>query len=528
MIKSLKIKNSSSYFEEQEIKFFDSYDDPNKNLNYIFGLSASGKSSFFNLFKATVYYMRRWITFTKGDIFSISRSLNLQSYFNPNINSIKSGVDNETCIEMIFSNEEWEYKYELRFHEFACNLEKFSYRKANSNDEWIIVFNKFLLSCDLIDTQYESIFNYEINWYELGLDFDISLSHKDLNDSIFLHIVSMDKTKRISPIIDIVESIVFFETKNFQTLNNFLLPQSLFISKRKEILNFLQKMEINFTDLSLSQFNKLTGIYELNLFLNTNGFSEGAKHITSSKLSKGELKLLILSYLYVKYQNENKIIVIDEFSSKIKYSNFLSMLKILDNNLSTNNKFQFICWNGQYFDEIKKNKTSSLNIFNTIKTSNNYSVIKKVTDKDLDTEKEEEISKLKRMLNVQNISDENLDVNRFDIYEEIIEENNLSNDFEEEIEEEQEEVSNDDLMDYPGDYQDESLYDDEYDELSEEEIAKMSRQENDNDSFDLKDLKDLNTSFLSSRAKEKQAIKEFEEELDNVQLELEEIIYPKK
>ncbi|RXY97219.1 ATP-binding protein [Malacoplasma penetrans] len=517
MIKSVKIKNSSSFFKEQKVEFFNSYDDPNKSLNYIFGLSSSGKSSLFNLLKATIYYIRRWITFFKGDMFSIKKTFNLQSYFNPNINSTEIGMDNESCIEIIFANAEWEYKYELRFCEFACNLEHFSYRNQNSNSEWITIFNKALLSVEEINQQYETIFNYEVNSKELGLDFEVNLAKKELNDSVFMHILSLCKNNNIKPIVNIIENIVFFETKNFHSLNNFLLPYSFFLNNKKEILESLNNMEMEYSDIALNNFNKITGAYELNLFLNTYDNSKKVRYISSSQLSKGELKLLILSYLYERYKNQNKIIIVDEFSSTIKYSNFLSIQEFLKRVLTSNNKFQFISWNNEYFEETKQHFDENMNIFNIVKSKNYESEIKQISKDDIEKElKEKEVEKLKTMLNVELLKESNLAKNnsefeylkdKNDQVEEI--EINESEELEESYEEEPSKELDSSIMDLVNELQDEEFIDDE-EELSEDEIARMSKQETSDD--DLFELEQFNASFIFPKTSASQWKEELEHE----------------
>lgn len=404
MIKSFKIENTWSYFKEQKVEFFESFDDLSKNMNYFFGLSGVGKSSLFNTLKSVLLYMKRWIKFSGEDeILKVGKNFDLKSYFNPNINSEGDIQTNFTNIEIVFALNNLEYKYQLSYNDTTCNYENFYYRDLNESGSWIAVFEKTLLSCDFIDNSFTSLFKHKISNEALGVDFNIFLKDQNLNNSIFSYVVSFDKSKKIKKINEILENIIFLEEKDFQNLNEYSYPHYDFIENKKMIIEFLNEMGLIVEDITIGEFNKITGFYKLNLILKNSEDNSQPQSISSSKLSNEERKILLLSFIYSKYINQNKIIIIDDFTFKLKYSTFEKAEKIfkrlfLENGENNKSQFIFLCSN--FFNKTKKKGINYSNIFNIAKNIDNTSSIKKITEEDLLKDKEDEINSLKAMLNV--------------------------------------------------------------------------------------------------------------------------------
>lgn len=409
MIKSIKVKNFACFLDEQEITFFNFYDNA-KNVNYLFGLPGSGKSSLFELIKLSIFYMKNWIKFSNDEYFySINKDLCLKKIFNANVDSIEDHFNNFTTVEIIFENKIFEYKYELSFNDLTCNYENFYYRNAANQNDWKTIFTKKLISCDYINNEITSIFETTIEQGELQLDFGLTLKKDDLNNSIFSYIVSFDKSKSIKKINEILDNIIFFSEKDFSNLNNFHFPYDDFIANKEKILQILNSLNFNFSDITVASFNKITGFYELDLYLkNTHYESTESKSISSSKLSKEELKVLILALLYCKYCDTKKIIFIDEFSTDLSYETFLKIQQKLENFLLEKDiKTQIICFNNSFYNKTKSRETNDFNVFNIVKDSYNHSSIKKISQLNNTNEKiQQEKDSLKSMVN--------LDVNDFD------------------------------------------------------------------------------------------------------------------
>lgn len=427
MIKSIKIENTWSYYKKQEIIFFDSFDDLSKNMNYFFGFSGTGKSSLFDTIKSVIFYMKRWIKFSgEDDILKVGKNFDLKSYFNPNIHSPNDIQANFTNIEIIFANNNIEYKYQLSYNNVTCNYENFYYRDLDISTEWITVFEKTLLSCDFIDNDFASVFKHKISNDVLGIDFNIALKDQNLNNSIFSYVVSFDKNRKIKKINDILDNIIFLEEKDFQNLNEYFYPHYDFIDNKKLILEFLNEMDLKVDDISVTEYNKFTGFYKLNLLMKNLDSSE-TKSISSSRLSNEERKILLLSYIYSKYIDQNKIIIIDDFTFKLRYSTFEKAQKIIKRvffESGENKKSQFIFLCSNFFNKTKKKGITYSNIFNIVKNNDNTSSINKISLDDLQKDKDEEINSLKAMLNVTTSSpniklDENNDLVETKKYEDI-------------------------------------------------------------------------------------------------------------
>ncbi|MDE5767174.1 MAG: hypothetical protein K2H56_01350 [Malacoplasma sp.] len=409
MIKSIKVKNFACFLDEQEINFFNFFGSA-KNVSYLFGLPGTGKTSLFELIKLTIYYMKSWVKFSYDDSFhSINKELCLRKIFNANVDSIEDHFNNFTNIEIVFANKVFEYKYELSFNNLACNYENFYYQSTIDKTDWKPIFTKRLISCDYINNEIVSIFETKIEQEELQLDFGLSLKRDDLNDSVFSYVVSFDKSKSIRKINEILDNIVFLNEKDFFSLNNFNFPYDDFIANKEKILQTLSHLNFNFSDITVASFNKFTGFYELNLYLkNTNQNSNDPKFISSSKLSKEEIKILILALLYSKHSEEKKVIFIDEFSSELSYETFLKIQQKLENYLSEKeSKTQVICFNSSFYNKTKSREANNFNIFNIIRNSHNHSSIKKIAQwSSANAKKEQEKDSLKSMVNLSSPNDD--------------------------------------------------------------------------------------------------------------------------
>ncbi|MCF0217877.1 MAG: ATP-binding protein [Malacoplasma sp.] len=418
MIKSIKINNFSVFEKQQALEFFNDFSEKKKTVNYVFGLSGSGKSSLFKLIKATIFYIKRWAKFSADDdILTVSKKFCLNTFFNPNINFSKNSDDNFVDIEFVFANSNFEYKYCLSFNEKTCNYEHFYYRDQKSEQDWKPVFLKDLLSIDFINEKYESLFSTKIFSNELGLDFDLQVKEVDMNNSIFSYVISMDKTKNIKAVSDIIEKIVFLDEHDFDTLNDLKYPCKEFVAYKESIFRILKLFNFNISDIAVNKLNKATGIYDLNIYLhNTTRNSGNPKFISTNQFSKEEFKILILAFLYFYYSFKDKIILIDDMTLNIRFDIFYKISEQIFNNIDNfeKNNGQIICFNGDYFNKIKAKFLDYFNFFYIHKNLNSFVTISKVT-RDCNLDDDYDLERVKTLLHLED-NDELFNLIK-DIYE---------------------------------------------------------------------------------------------------------------
>lgn len=374
MIKSIKFKNWSCFLNEQHIEVSrDKNDFYKRTNNFIFGLPSQGKTAIFTLIKTTIFYMRRWLNY--GDD-SILKSQTMGECFNPNIETqIVPELENLTEIELVFENETYSFKYELAFNKEFCKYEKLSYKINDILDEWIELFDKSLIDYVDINNKIETIYETYVNIEELELDYTPTFKGINQLNSILPYIESITKSEHVIEFAKIIKKIDFYEAKDFQNFRSYLFPFKEILENKEEILALLDEVKLKYDDFDLGDECKMTGNYSINLF-RKDSKKQVIKSISSSKLSKGEIKLFLYVALFNKYKSSNdSIIFIDDFSDSIPFEIFFNIIKRLENETDSMANSQLFAINNHFFNKLLQYKSDYFNIFDISKDDNGYSKI---------------------------------------------------------------------------------------------------------------------------------------------------------
>lgn len=377
MIKSINFKNYGCFLEEQSLNIFSSYKyDSKKRINFFFGVPSTGKTSFFELVKTTIYYMRRWYVYNGDNNIIVSRTM--EDFYNPNIFTfIKETDNNFTEIEIIFDNDVFTYKYELCFSKNYCKFEKLSYKINDVLDEWIELFDKQLIDYVYINDKIETIFETYVNCDELNIEFTPSFNGINQNNSVLSYIISISNAEIMQDFNKILDKIVFFQASDFLTFKNYNFPSDEIEKNKEYILTTLDKIKIHFDDVKISHQNKIRDNYTIDLYKKIN---DQTVYINSSRLSKGEIKLFLFSIMLIRYRKKECIIFIDDFSLGIDFDIYFELLKGFEKEAINNTDFQLFTFNNHFFNKTKNYNSRYVNIFDFEKDNNGNCNIKKIAN----------------------------------------------------------------------------------------------------------------------------------------------------
>ena len=405
MIKSIKFRNYACFLENQFIEICNE-NKTIKSINFLFGVPSSGKTSFFKLLKTVFYYMKRWLVY--DDVSDIVKNYSMQESYNPNINNQhllphKNFID----VEIVFDNDVFSYKYELSFNKYYCKYEKLSYKINGVLDNWCEVFDKELIDYVEINNDIETIYETYVNYEDLEIGYLPSFKGINQKNSIVPYISSISKSNIIKDFIDIINRVDFFDYKDFLELKSFNFPYEELLNNKKNILDILRKVNIDFDDFKIANENKITGNYSVDLITKEN------KKINSKLLSKGEKKLFLYVVIFTRYKLTSKnIVFLDDFSDGIDYGVFFEIIQTFEEESINEVGFQIFTANNHFFNKLKAYNSKNFNIFDIVKSSNGTSTIMKWENEIIDEPLEQNLedNEIDDLNNSDLDKEENIDV----------------------------------------------------------------------------------------------------------------------
>lgn len=374
MIKKIYFKNNSCFLDEQTI---DVFDNSKKQLNLIFGVKSSGKTSIYNLIKYAIYYIKNWFVFD-DNITLISKNKN--SFYNPNIFlTDEDNLDEFSEIIIEFESDNFKFKYEFGFNKLLCKFEKLSFINKEINSDWIYLINKKLIDYFQINLNIETVYKTEINEEILELGFQPNFKIVSQGNSIITYISSISQNNILKEFTNIVNNIVFFDNNDFLSIKNFFYSKEDVIKNKKDIIHVLNFLSFNFDDFRVESFNRLTETY--NLEFEISEFGQKFK-INSSKLSNSELKIILYSILFINLRDQKKIVFIDDFNKNIYSKMFITFIDELEKRSLVNKDFQLFVFLNDFLNEVQKSNFKYLNKFCISKKSFGNSEIMKIESGD--------------------------------------------------------------------------------------------------------------------------------------------------